>query len=91
MVNPASTALHLPESVSHGQSQQAQGNQWQCHQTEKQTSIRGSFQNASRSGPFDRVKPAAAHAPFVKTHARRTLQFCLITLTAGNGRSKPFC
>jgi len=44
--------LHLPEPVSHGQCKQTQGNQWQYYQTEKQTSIRGSFQKVSRSGPF---------------------------------------
>jgi hypothetical protein len=44
--------LHLPKSVSQGQSKQAQGNQWQYNQPEKQTSIRGSFQKVSRSGPF---------------------------------------
>jgi hypothetical protein len=44
--------LHLLESISYGQGKQAQGNQWQYYQTEKQTSIRGSFQNVSRSGPL---------------------------------------
>ena len=52
VVNPASTAFYLPEPVSHGQGKQAQGDQWQYYQTEKQTSIRGSFQKVSRSGPF---------------------------------------
>jgi hypothetical protein len=52
VVNPASTAFYLPEPVSHGQGKQAQGDQWQYYETEKQTSIRGSFQKVSRSGPF---------------------------------------
>ena len=49
-VYPASTALHLLDSISKGQCKQAQGNDWECQQTEKQTSICCGFQIVSRGG-----------------------------------------
>ncbi len=52
MVYPASAPLHLLDSINKGQRQQAQGNDWECQQTEKQTSICCDFQVVSRGRPL---------------------------------------
>ena len=81
-VNPASTLLRLAEAVSRNQRKRGQGKDGQCEKADQQTSIRGSFQWVSRGGPST-VKTSTR-----RELLRRTLQFCLIICSTGNGSDR---